>query len=324
CVKRMEGVDVLWFGVKPFYDGIKEGDFTSTLQLLDFNEEGIILTKDWAKRIREKKQPFFYFSWSGMINFHFLQKIGLKFINEILQEDVPFGILLFLQARSIYVYPKEMIVYRLRAGSIMDFAGKNKKVAQYFRKQTEVFELEEDKRAYHLASSFVRATLTLDAFLQKCDEEIEAIISHYLMPTYVSQALQILNFKKDPLNLVRECVKIQKYIKENGAAIRIKNQLSYKLGEAILKANNPLKFLKLPFTLINLTKTHQFEQKVLQFLIRLDPKFQPLELEKYADYEEALRIKKHLSYRLGQALLKNPLTFIFKIPSIYQNFKKGV
>ncbi|EAH5553872.1 hypothetical protein Q9X21_001656 [Campylobacter upsaliensis] len=259
-----------------------------------------------------------------MINFHFLQKIGLKFINEILQEDVPFGILLFLQARSIYVYPKEMIVYRLRAGSIMDFAGKNKKVAQYFRKQTEVFELEEDKRAYHLASSFVRATLTLDAFLQECDEEIEAIISHYLMPTYVSQALQILNFKKDPLNLVRECVKIQKYIKENGAAIRIKNQLSYKLGEAILKANSPLKFLKLPFTLISLAKTHQFEQKVLQFLIRLDPKFQPLELEKYADYEEALRIKKHLSYRLGQALLKNPLTFIFKIPSIYQNFKKGV
>ncbi|EMI4816306.1 glycosyltransferase family 2 protein, partial [Campylobacter upsaliensis] len=59
CVKRMEGVDVLWFGVKPFYDGIKEGDFASTLQLLDFNEESIILTKDWAKRIREKKQPFF-------------------------------------------------------------------------------------------------------------------------------------------------------------------------------------------------------------------------------------------------------------------------
>ncbi|EPV4931589.1 glycosyltransferase family 2 protein, partial [Campylobacter upsaliensis] len=153
-----------------------------------------------------------------MINFHFLQKIGLKFINEILQEDVPFGILLFLQARSIYVYPKEMIIYRLRAGSIMDFAGKNKKVAQYFRKQTEVFELEEDKRAYHLASSFVKMTLVLDEYLQKCDGETRSIISHYLMPTYVSQALQILNFKKDPLNLVRECVKIQKYIKENGAA----------------------------------------------------------------------------------------------------------
>ncbi len=324
CVKRMEGVDVLWFGVKPFYDGIKEGDFASTLQLLDFNEESIILTKDWAKRIREKKQPFFYFSWSGMINFHFLQKIGLKFINEILQEDVPFGILLFLQANFIYVYPKEMIIYRLRAGSIMDFAGKNKKVAQYFRKQTEVFELEEDKRAYHLASSFVKMTLVLDEYLQKCDEETRSIISHYLMPTYVSQAFQILSFKNDPLNLVKKCEQIQKYIKENGAIDRIKNQLSYKLGEAILKANSPLKFLKLPFTLINLTKTHQFEQKVLQILIRLEPKFKPLELEKYADYEEALRIKKHLSYRLGQALLKNPLTFIFKIPSIYQNFKKGV
>ncbi|MBS4314576.1 glycosyltransferase family 2 protein, partial [Campylobacter vulpis] len=97
--------------------------FTSTLQLLDFNKEDIISTKDWARRIQERKQPFFYFSWSGMIDFSFLQKIGLKFINEILQEDVPFGILLFLMARSIYVYPKEMIVYRLRAGSIMDFAG---------------------------------------------------------------------------------------------------------------------------------------------------------------------------------------------------------
>ncbi|MBS4314580.1 hypothetical protein, partial [Campylobacter vulpis] len=75
----------------------------------------------------------------------------------------------------------------------------NKKVAQYFRKQTEVFELEEDKRAYHLASSFVKATLVLDAFLQKYDdEEAKFIISYYLMPTYVSQALQILSFKNDP------------------------------------------------------------------------------------------------------------------------------
>ena len=302
CVKRMEGIDVLWFGVKPFYDGIKEGDFASTLQLLDFNEESIILTKDWAKRIREKKQPFFYFSWSGMINFHFLQKIGLKFINEILQEDVPFGILLFLQARSIYVYPKEMIIYRLRAGSIMNFSNENKKVAQYFRKQTEVFELEEDKRAYHVASSFVRATLALDAFLQECDdEEANFIISHYLMPTYASSSFRILSFEKDPLEIMERCVRLKKYMKDlSYFNFSLKEETIYDVGREALKDLKKFpNILKLPFKIYKMMKRYGVKQNIFK---KNCERFDLWEL--YYNVKNDHINKMHLSYKFGVLFFK--------------------
>ncbi|EOI2804242.1 glycosyltransferase family 2 protein, partial [Campylobacter coli] len=44
-------------------------------------------------------------------------------------------------------------------------------------------------------------------------------------------------------------------------------------------------------------------------------------LEDYADYHEAVELKEHLSYKLGESMIKSPIFFIFKIPKIYKNFK---
>ena len=44
-------------------------------------------------------------------------------------------------------------------------------------------------------------------------------------------------------------------------------------------------------------------------------------LEHYGDYHDSLKYKNHLAYRLGSAFLQKPLTFIFKIPSIYKAYK---
>ena len=116
---------------------------------------------------------------------------------------------------------------------------------------------------------------------------------------------------------------IDTYQRPLGAADRVKNQLSYKLGSQILKAKSPTKILKLPFTLISIIKEHKFEQRVLAILYKVNPELKPLPLESYGDYYKALKYKEHLSYKLGQALIKNPITFIFKIPTIYKNFKKA-
>ena len=303
CVKRMEGVDVLWFGVKPFYDGIKEGDFTSTLQLLDFNEESIILTKDWAKRIREKKQPFFYFSWSGMINFHFLQKTKIKFINEaILYEDDYFGILLFLMADLIYIYPQKPYIYRLRAGSAMNYTNENKKVAQYFRKQTEVFELEEDKRAYHVASSYARATLGLETFLQECDdEEAKFIISYCLMPTYTSSSFRILSFEKDPLEIMERCVRLKKYMKDlSYFNFSLKEETIYDVGREALKDLKKFpNILKLPFKICKMMKRYGVKQNIFK---KNCERFDLWEL--YYNVKNDHINKMHLSYKFGVLFFK--------------------
>ncbi|MDY3114309.1 MAG: glycosyltransferase [Helicobacter sp.] len=112
------------------------------------------------------------------------------------------------------------------------------------------------------------------------------------------------------------------YKKPLGAVERVKGHLAYKLGAAILGAKCPYRTLTLPFRLIRIIKEHRFEKSVLEVLYKQDSSLKPLSLESYGDYYEALKYKKHLSYRLGEALLKNPLTFLFRIPGIYRSFKK--
>lgn len=110
--------------------------------------------------------------------------------------------------------------------------------------------------------------------------------------------------------------------KPKGAVERVKNQLSYKLGNCLIQTSSISKALKLPFALYAIIASHRFEQKVLRALVSLKPELKPLRLQDFADYEESLKTKEHLSYKLGSALLKNPLTFPFKIPSIYKDYRQ--
>ncbi|EOV1254330.1 glycosyltransferase family 2 protein, partial [Campylobacter jejuni] len=113
------------------------------------------------------------------------------------------------------------------------------------------------------------------------------------------------------------------HYKPYGAVDRIKNQLSYKIGKAIIKAKNPIKALFLPLTIIYLYILHKIQMMMYNVLIRINPNIKLIPLEQYADYNEMLKCKKYLFYRLGNAFIKNPLTFIFKIKKIYKEWKNG-
>ncbi|QEL06431.1 SGNH/GDSL hydrolase family protein [Campylobacter lari] len=116
------------------------------------------------------------------------------------------------------------------------------------------------------------------------------------------------------------------FIHENnqlyGASLRIKERLSYKLGEAIMKnSKSYLGYFKIPFELRKVKKEHFKNQK--------DQKNLP-PLKAYADYKHAQIAKTHLPYLLGNALLqasKTPfklgyLTLPFKLKKIAKNYKK--
>ncbi len=131
------------------------------------------------------------------------------------------------------------------------------------------------------------------------------------------QSAKLKRILKDPKEFYENI-----YLKPKGAVERVKNQLSYKLGSCLIQASSISKVLKLPFTLYVIIARHRFEQKVLKALVSLKPELKPLRLQDFADYEESLRVKEHLSYKLGSAMLKNPLTFPFKIPSIYKDYRQ--
>ena len=108
----------------------------------------------------------------------------------------------------------------------------------------------------------------------------------------------------------------------NSATQRIKNHLSYKLGQELIKYNTG-GVISLLFKLYHIKKTHH---KLTQFrktleLARADLAYPPL--RQCFDFNEALWVKTHLSYRLGKILLNKASYFNLygKIKQAKKEFK---
>lgn len=90
-----------------------------------------------------------------------------------------------------------------------------------------------------------------------------------------------------------------------GASSRIQNQLSYKLGQAMIEnSKSILGYIRMPYVLSYIKDKHKQEQKIYEEKIKKDPSLKLPPLESYPDYKEALKFKEHLSYKLGEALIK--------------------
>ncbi|EAK0493954.1 sugar transferase [Campylobacter lari] len=99
--------------------------------------------------------------------------------------------------------------------------------------------------------------------------------------------------------------KINNFNFKNLAKQRIQNQLSYKLGQAIIaNSKSLLGYIRMPFVLSYIKDKHKQEQKIYQEKIKKDPSLALPPLESYPDYEEALKEKECLTYKLGEALIK--------------------
>ena len=91
----------------------------------------------------------------------------------------------------------------------------------------------------------------------------------------------------------------KKILKSQNADERIKNQLSYKLGQAIIE----LPIYTLPFALLKIKRDHKIDEVIYRQSIQKYPNLKLPPLETYPDYNEAIKIKEHLSYKLGEALI---------------------
>lgn len=91
----------------------------------------------------------------------------------------------------------------------------------------------------------------------------------------------------------------------NSAKVRIQNQLSYKLGQAmIVNSKSILGYIRMPFVLSYIYDKHKQEQKIYQEKIKKDSSLILPQLESYPDYKEALKEKECFTYKLGQELIK--------------------
>ncbi|ELJ3788608.1 hypothetical protein QQW28_001777 [Campylobacter coli] len=109
--------------------------------------------------------------------------------------------------------------------------------------------------------------------------------------------------KSTQLNQLQSKLSFQ--TKYGTAKTRIQNQLSYKLGQAmIINSKSLLGYLIMPMILLNIIISHKQAQKAYKLKIKKNPNLALPPLESYPDYKEALKEKECLTYKLGEALIK--------------------
>lgn len=142
---------------------------------------------------------------------------------------------------------------------------------------------------------------------------------------------QFLNCNiSEPSNIVK---KPSSKLTYGSAKLQILNGLEYRLGYTMVESfKSTIGIFKLPFRLIDVLLKYKKEQKIYKENIKHNPNLKVPELKSYSDYEDALRLKNHLSYNLGKALIEanknwykgGYVKFIFKVIKIKKDYSKRV
>ena len=89
------------------------------------------------------------------------------------------------------------------------------------------------------------------------------------------------------------------------AKSRIHNQLSYKLGKAMIENSKSIwGYIRMPYVLSYIKDMHKKEQIAYNEKIKANPNLKLPPLESYPDYKEALKEKECLTYKLGEAMIE--------------------
>lgn len=115
------------------------------------------------------------------------------------------------------------------------------------------------------------------------------------------------------------------------AKSRIHNQLSYKLGQAMIANSKSIwGYIRMPYVLSYIKDMHKKEQIAYNEKIKANPNLKLPPLESYPDYKEALKEKECLTYKLGEAMIEADksllklgyITLWFKCKNIKKECKK--
>ncbi|ENY5662839.1 hypothetical protein [Campylobacter coli] len=138
---------------------------------------------------------------------------------------------------------------------------------------------------------------TLSNIIKEKDNIINSNINQ------INQLQNNIQEKSTQLNQIQSKLSFQ--TKYGTAKTRIQNQLSYKLGQAmIVNSKSFLGYIRMPFALSYIKDKHKQEQKNYQEKIKKDPSLKLPPLESYPDYKEALKEKECFTYKLGEALIR--------------------
>ena len=229
CLKVSSGVDIVWFSSERIINGKKveqkqksdlalyyyEKILDSTPNFTHTSKAPIITSQQWLEISKVHKLPF-YFAWNGMIDFNFLCEIKLYFIDRIRVQDAFFGLMLFAQAKRIYMLDKRLYNYCMNPQSTSNYDKNIKKenIPIYLKEIYEAFGDAFETKNYFSHWSMLFGTATLIDFIQanphnKNIQALKNFLPYFLLPMCIG--FQI----KDPWHTYDLLDKITKYITEN-------------------------------------------------------------------------------------------------------------
>ncbi|EKI7512923.1 glycosyltransferase family 2 protein, partial [Campylobacter lari] len=194
----------------------KNQNQSSRLKDINIKREKKITSLEWLRHLARSKMKDFSFACSGMINFNHINDKKLKFKDHIFAEDHLFGILLFAQAKNIYIYPKIFYYYRIRANSLTNQDKKITKdnILPYFKNIFIAFD--EDAvlaKEYFKISSWVQTSLELVRFIEENyhDKKISSLLKDTILYFYIKNAFKVEKFDKDPLYIKEKLQLLKPY-----------------------------------------------------------------------------------------------------------------
>ncbi|XAK36379.1 glycosyltransferase family 2 protein [Campylobacter coli] len=337
CVPRMDGVEVVWFNARRYYDNIDIPlKIPNTLfENYGFSFECSLSRRLWIEKSLGLSIKSFWFSVMGMIDFNFLKSIRLKFLDSIIHEDNLFGVLLFFQLNNIFILPNKMYIHRMRPNSTMNHDKNITKnnITQYMLDlHGEISCDAKEMKLYLKTYSWCMIAIRLIEFLNRINiNDDQKLFINKILHNIYSVRLYDESLLTDFKAIAKNRIRIYKYLAHNnqillGATDHIKNQLTYKLGNQIVKSTSLASMFLLPYKLLLITINHKIEKKILKIMSKKDPKYKSPSLNSYTDHMNALEVKNHLSYKIGQVLIRDCKKWykggIIKLPfSMYKVYK---
>lgn len=222
CVKVSDGVDVVWFDLttindgKFIYQGYSENSHT---QIQKFKHSGLPTNTQVTAQelISHAKKEFLIFAFQGIIDFRFLQRIQLQFINDIYSEDVFFGLMLFSQAHTIYLLDKALYYYCInpQSSSKYDTNMQKQHLPVFIQELYDAFGNAYDAREYYAFYSTLTGALALIEFIQSHPQNpnIQMLKTNYAS-LLVGWILGLLP-SKDPWHIFTSFPKLAPYLTKN-------------------------------------------------------------------------------------------------------------
>ncbi|EAC1313956.1 glycosyltransferase family 2 protein, partial [Campylobacter coli] len=199
CLKKADCVDIVWLNNQTIDEQSQKIKSEWTwIEQHNFKQDQIIDTLTFFNT--PSKTNFFSLSWQALIDFTFLVKSKVRFLDLNYLEDSAFGISLFASSNSIYIFAsKKLYNYRYTLGSASGHSG-SQVVHFHLHDLNEIFHDIAIAQKYYQTYCWILNTLKLIDFMRSCSREKKQLIEKKYIYYYISQCYEIFNFNKDPYN----------------------------------------------------------------------------------------------------------------------------